>query len=233
MARKNVVIHQLADNQSLSLGGVTASRVIQALTYTADQGGADGNLISIAYVGDGSAGAETVTLSGLAITVHMDPTAITGSTATNIKAAIDASVPASALLSVSISGSPTAVQAAASAAFLQNGADAAFISNPTVVKYLDNCAYQINVTTSNSEGTFSVQASLDYAKDEVTGAVTNQGRWFNLILSGGIPTVAAEDDVIGIDLNQLPFNAIRLSYAGSVPGTGTCDIFIMARQIGG
>ncbi len=35
---------------------------------------------------------------------------------------------------------------------------AGFVSNPTVVRNLDNVAYQINVTTTDSIGSFTVEA---------------------------------------------------------------------------
>lgn len=110
---------------------------------------------------------------------------------------------------------------------------ASFTTNPTLIKYLDNIAYQINVTTTNSTGTFSVQGSLDYTIDETVNNVSNPGNWITLKLAGGVPTISAASDQILIDLNQLSFNAVRLVYTSTVAGTGTCDIFVMGRQIGG
>lgn len=107
-----------------------------------------------------------------------------------------------------------------------------FTTSPTTVTYTDNCGYQINVTTSNSTGTFFVQGSLDYAVDPTTNVVKNAGSWTDLVLSG-TPTVAAANDTILLDLNQLPYNAIRLRYASTVAGTGTADIYIMTKQVGG
>ncbi len=108
-----------------------------------------------------------------------------------------------------------------------------FTTSPTLIKYLDNMAYQINISTTDSVGTFAVEASLDYAVDEVGNTVTNLGNWVPLNLAGGVPFAAAANDTILIDLNQLPFNAIRLSYTSGTAGTGHCDIYIMARQLGG
>lgn len=109
---------------------------------------------------------------------------------------------------------------------------ASFQTAPTLVKYLDNCAYQINATTSSAAGTFAVQASLDYAIEEPTNKVTNTGTWIDLTLAGGVPTLASANDQIIINLNQLPFNAIRLAYT-RVSGTGTADIYVMTKAIGG
>lgn len=107
-----------------------------------------------------------------------------------------------------------------------------FTTEPTLVKYLDNVAYQINVTTSDSTGSFSVEASVDYAISEPTNLVTNPGNWVALPL-GGTPSVAGANDSILVNLNQLPFNAVRVTYTPTVAGTGTCDVIIQCRQLGG
>lgn len=108
-----------------------------------------------------------------------------------------------------------------------------FTSIPTIINYLDNVAYQINITTSNSTGTFAVQASLDYAVSEPGTQVTNSGTWATLPLGGGTPSVSGANDTILINLNQLPFAAVRLQYTSTVAGTGVADIYIEAKQIGG
>jgi hypothetical protein len=105
-----------------------------------------------------------------------------------------------------------------------------FNSSPTIINYLDNCAYQINVNTSNSTGTFAVQASLDYSPGGPNEPIANAGNWVSLSMSG-VPTVSAASDVININLNQLPFKAIRLAYTSTIAGTGTCNIYVMAKMI--
>lgn len=107
-----------------------------------------------------------------------------------------------------------------------------FNSPATIIRYLDNVSYQINITTTNSIGVFTVQASLDYAVNESTNAVTNAGNWEDLTLSSTLVSNAA-NDVILVNLNQVPFNALRVSYTSSTAGTGTCEIFFMGKQIGG
>lgn len=107
-----------------------------------------------------------------------------------------------------------------------------FNTAATIVAYADNISYQVNVATSDSSGTFSIQVSDDYTIDEVTNTITNTGNWITLPLSGS-PTAAGVNDSILIDVNQLPHNAIRMSYTPSVAGTGTCDVYIMHRQQGG
>lgn len=108
---------------------------------------------------------------------------------------------------------------------------ATFTTNPTVINYLDNISYQINITTSNSTGTFKIQASLDYSTGPIAGAA-NSGHWVDLTLDG-TPTAAGANDTIMINLNQVPFNALRMVYTAGTAGTGHCDIFLTAKQIGG
>jgi hypothetical protein len=107
-----------------------------------------------------------------------------------------------------------------------------FITPPTIIMQADNVSYQINVTTSNSTGSFQVQVSDDYSTPQISG-ITNAGTWTTLTLSGGTPTVAAANDTISISLNQLPFYAVRLVYNSTVAGTGICDVYITSKQLGG
>lgn len=105
-----------------------------------------------------------------------------------------------------------------------------FNSAPTIINFLDNVAYQINATTTNSVGTFAVQASLDYQPaDGFVEAVA--GNWVTLTLGGGTPTIAAANNQIMVYLNQLPYKAVRLAYTSSVAGTGVADILIMAKMV--
>lgn len=109
---------------------------------------------------------------------------------------------------------------------------ASFNSSPTIIRYLDNVSYQINVTTTDSTGTFNIQVSNDYQFDEVANRVVSIGNWDNLTLSG-TPSAAGANDIINISLNQLPFYAIRLSYTAATAGTGTCSAYLSAKQVGG
>lgn len=105
---------------------VKASLIVQDLTYTAVAFGTSGNSITIRYLGDGTGGAETVSVVGNAITVHMEDGA---STATQIRAAVIASVAASALVTVAVSGTGSNAQAAAAATPLAGGiGDAAAVT---------------------------------------------------------------------------------------------------------
>lgn len=102
----------------------------------------------------------------------------------------------------------------------------AFYSTPTEVSFQDNLAYEIIVTTSNSTGNFFLVGTLDSPDNLGSFAAVN---WVQLIACG---TVAAANDVIGIDINQFPFKYVALQYVPSVAGTGTCNIKIMARTVG-
>lgn len=101
--------------------GESSDLEVQDLTYVAVTRGVAGNDITIEYVGDGVSGAETVDVTGTAIVVHMDPTAVTGSTADDILAAIEASAAADALVSVTVTGTGANVQAVEAEAPLAGG----------------------------------------------------------------------------------------------------------------
>lgn len=108
-----------------------------------------------------------------------------------------------------------------------------FTSPVTVVRGHDNISYQIDITTSNSTGSFALQGSNDYQPPGPIDGQANPGTWTTLPLSGGTPTAGGSNDTILIDINQYPFNAVRLQYTPTVAGTGTASIWIMCRQIGG
>lgn len=102
-----------------------------------------------------------------------------------------------------------------------------FTTPATVIRYLDNCSFQINVSTTDSQGIFEIQVSDDYYVNEGNDSVVaNPGNWIPLTLAGGTPTVAGVDTLIGIALTQLPYYGIKVAYISSVAGTGTCQIYI-------
>lgn len=100
------------------------------LTAVADQGLA-GNSITLAVI-DGSAdsptpvvaGAEVVTVSGTAISVRIDPTAVIGSSRTQVRAAINSNAAAAAL--VTATGSSATVAAVLTATALAGGVSGGF-----------------------------------------------------------------------------------------------------------
>lgn len=109
---------------------------------------------------------------------------------------------------------------------------ASFNTEATLIRYMDNVSYQINVTTTDSQGNFAVQVSNDYQVDEVDN-IANTGTWVSITLAGGAPIVSATSDQIAINLNQLGFNAVRLSYTATTAGTGTCNIFVLSKRLAG
>lgn len=97
--------------------GLQSSIVIQDLTITfTDPGDNDG--YQIEYIDDGTAGAETVSIAGQLITVHMEDGV---STATQIKAAMEANVQFNAAVDIVISGVGSNPQSAAAAANFSGG----------------------------------------------------------------------------------------------------------------
>lgn len=98
---------------------VKAAVTAQGMTYTADAFGVSGNLITVTLVGGGTAGAEVVTVVGNAISVQIQSGVTTQA---QLKTALDASVPAAALISVAVASGSTAVSAA-TAVTLTGGVD--------------------------------------------------------------------------------------------------------------
>ncbi len=157
--------------------GVFASLVKGNLTFTALEKGAAGNDISITFV-DAGAGAVEVEVTDTDIVVSMDDTALTGSTATAIKAAIDANEDAAALISVAIaSGQEATVQDDFTIDNLENGAD----SFPYVVV---GQPLELSATTGKA-----------VSNDVLTGAVYVSG-----VIKGVDPITKAEVDVALIDM---------------------------------
>lgn len=103
--------------EAITGSAVAASVTIQTLTYTADATGQSGNSITIAYTAGATAGSEVVTVTGNAISVQI----ATGvSTGTQVKAAVDASIAAAALVNVT-GASGTAQTAPVTATYLTGG----------------------------------------------------------------------------------------------------------------
>lgn len=103
------------------------------------------------------------------------------------------------------------------------------ITSPvTCIQYLDNCLIQLNFTGTPT-GTFSVQVSADYARDD-QGNVTNAGNWVPLTLSPS-PSAAGAANQIIIDMNEMPAPYLRVVYTFT-SGTGTLDMYITAKSVG-
>lgn len=106
---------------SITIDGADfASVVIQDITYTAAAAGAVGNDITIAYVGGGTAGSETVDVTDSAIEITIEDGV---STATQVKAAFDGESAATDLASATITGTAGDPQDVVTATNLENGED--------------------------------------------------------------------------------------------------------------
>lgn len=103
--------------------GAFASKTTQILVLTAVTMGSAGNSITIAFTGGGTAGAEVVSVSNLAISVRIESGV---STVTQVRTALNASPAAAALVSTVGTNAATVVSAAALP--LLGGADTAFTS---------------------------------------------------------------------------------------------------------
>lgn len=89
----------------VSTPAVKASLKIEDISYEAKTAGTAGNSITVTYTNDGTAGSETVGVVGSAINVHMESGV---STAAQIKTAVDNSVPAAALVALTVDSGDTA-----------------------------------------------------------------------------------------------------------------------------
>lgn len=92
-----------------------------------------------------------------------------------------------------------------------------FETDKTTVAFQDSVSYQINILTVDSVGTFYLQVSNDGA---------------NFVDVGIAGTAAAADDTIIVDVSDMAEKYVRIRYAGSVAGTGSCDVLLMARSVG-
>lgn len=139
------------------IAAVKATRIIQDLTFTADAFGTGGNAISLTYVADGTAGSETVGVVGNAITVHMESGV---STATQIKAAVDASGPAAALVDTTISGTGSNAQTGPTGpSLLTGGVNSSGLAGSEVVAVTGN-AITVRLESGVSTAT-QVKAAVD------------------------------------------------------------------------
>lgn len=158
--------------------GVQASLIKNDLTFTAVEKGEDGNDISITFVDDG-AGAVEVTVDGTDIVVEMDDTALTGSTAAAIAAALEASEEAMALISVEVAeGEEDTVQAAFSIDNLESGEDSfpyVVIGQPLEVSATTGKAVSDDVLTGAIYVSNPMKGIDPITKDEIDVALIDMG----------------------------------------------------------
>lgn len=147
---------------------VSASLVVQDLTYYAKNEGALGNLISITYTAGATAGAETIAVTNNSINVGI-ATGVT--TANQIKTIIENSATASALVSVSVTGTGTTGQVAAAAANLANGRQAIAVTNiPATAANatIDTVRVYLKLSSSADDPTYITEFALGTTSYTIT-----------------------------------------------------------------
>lgn len=96
---------------------------------------------------------------------------------------------------------------------------ASFNTISTNLQFQDSCCYQVNITTSDSIGSFVLQCSQD-----------NQN-WAS-VGTAGIVSAANDTAVVEYDISRTAPH-VRLAYTAGTAGTGTCTILVSAKQVGG
>lgn len=212
-ARYAAGINVTMDNVAL-YAGVAASLVIQDLTIAADLPSSQGNTVTIAFVDDGTAGAETVTQAGLDFTVHMEDGV---STATQIAAALNGFVGFTTNLNVTISGVGSNTQVAQAATNLANGEDpgrkqAAYLDGDVEITGSLTFGGALSIGQLNS---FFTQTMVDGGGNPTSGhsMITN-------------PTVA--DNVTLTTADYLGVNTAMLLTIGDNATVGTAFVGISA-----
>lgn len=183
--------------------GAFATLVNNGITWTAVTMGAAGNNITVALVAGGTAGAEVVTVSGNAISVQIESGV---STRTQVLTAVQASAPASALVSISVASGGTAATLLA-ATHLASGDDTDFTA---VAKYfslsqIDTGIYQIDYSVQAS-ALLSMQVMLQRASGAVDLISTIKSVDIDAqqiifrMQAGATPTNLANSDVLYIEM---------------------------------
>lgn len=236
-------------NGSAVISGMqkTASKVIQDLTYTAATPGIDGNDVSIAYTGGGTAGSEVVTVVGDAISIQIQSGV---STATQVRTAFNLSAAAVALASVAVTGGGGAAQVIVASTFLVGGFDTSVLRKgmriigsgvpvSTLIKSVDSIS-QItashNSTITASSVSLEIQdrftlADVDYWAGSTQTVATNTF----LVVSDGTPGTNINDTAINLIqiINTSTLNttvyAYYISSLGDLPG----QMLFEERAIGG
>ena len=205
-----------------------ASLVKGSLTFTAVNGGVSGNDISIEFLTGGTAGSETVAVTGTGTDKKISVTISDGvSTATQIKSKLDASTAAAALITTAIaSGQGSTAQAIFAEDNLENGDgldlgtfagvagissdDTSFLSDQAAIT--NRCAFFGN-STNKAKNLFFAFGKLLAARDW-----ENQ-QYIEMPVNDGIDTVSEAEnlysDKISFVLNSTEYsNRLALFAAG-------------------
>lgn len=223
-----------------------ATLVVQDLTYTADAQGFGGNDISITYTGGGTAGAEVVSVVGSAISVQIQSGV---STATEVETAINGSAPASALISVSVSGTAGDPQVTAAQAFLAGGFDTSLlrvgmrvvgtgVPTNTVIRTISTADAIVVSANSTASATVSLQfqdrftiALVDYWAGSAQNPATNTF----LVDVSGTPGQNINNTAINLTqvINSSPSNTLIYAYYTSALDDLPGQMLFEERSIGG
>ena len=166
---------------------------------------------TIDFVGDGTSGAETVSILVNAITVHMDPTAVTGSTATMIKTAWD--------------GTPAALAIATSA--IKLGLDAVVQGVVAAVTVTGGAPNEFKLSTESNPNQITLGAHTFVTGNKVALTTTSAapggipvGTYFIIKVSGTVVKLASSL------VNALAGTALPITSSGV--GIHTLTVFAVA-----
>lgn len=91
-------------------------------------------------------------------------------------------------------------------------------TDPVDVVYSDNVGFQL-IFTGTPTGTFQCQGSIDNVN------------WTNLEFST-VPSATGAADTHLFNLNNVPYRKLRVGYTRT-SGTGTLNVWVMAKTVGG
>jgi len=123
------------DSEAAVAASLTVGTGTSSLVFTADAAGVAGNNISVRIVkpnANSQALAVSITANAILISLATDNTGVATSTATLVKAALDANTTIAALVAVAISGGGAGVVAPVNTRYLTGGLDEAFPLNTPV-----------------------------------------------------------------------------------------------------
>jgi len=198
-----------------TFAGVQGTQTKQDLTFTFIAVGEDANTYTLEYIGGGTAGSEVVSNILTAYTVQIDSGV---STATQIKAALDASSPWNALVTTTISGVGSNPQVTAAATPFAGG----LWAGSKKAGYFD--------------GDVEITGALAFSGALSTGAINSFGA-YSLVSGAGnppqgvsslvtAPTVAASATLTGADI--IGVNTAMLLDVGASASVSTAFIGIAA-----
>ena len=194
--------------------GVSSSIVVQDLTFEFILPGSFNDSYTMAFINDGTAGAETVTIAGFVIEVHMQSGV---STATQIKAACDANGSFASNITTTISGVGGNAQVAVAAAAFAGGVDAGRV----LAAYLDG---DVEITGGLTfGGALSIGKLTAFHSQALTDGGGTPSSIHSLITS---PTVAANATLTSAD--TISVNTAALINIGDNATVGTTFIGVAA-----